>query len=116
MEMQEKNQIHMPPSLNVAVMNSNPTTVPQPVFCSKTPSGVPQNMSNISSLSKCINTNIETRNFSTPIINASDKKRKDSQTLNVSILAKKPRGRPPGKKNLVEGIILSWLVHLSSIC
>ncbi|RDX92848.1 hypothetical protein CR513_24969, partial [Mucuna pruriens] len=80
-------------------MNQNPTTVPQPVFCSKTPSGisfflvnhelknwslleflfkflcvsgispiinvtrVPQNMSNIPSLSKFVNTNLETRNF-----------------------------------------------------
>ncbi|RDX92888.1 hypothetical protein CR513_24924, partial [Mucuna pruriens] len=105
MEMQEKNHIHMLlQGIQNAINSYNAFRRP--------PSGispiinvtcVPQNMSNIPSLSKSVNTNIEIRNFSTPITNASDKKRKDNQTLNVSTVAKKPRGRPPGKKNLVEG-------------
>ncbi|KAG4393424.1 hypothetical protein AAZX31_03G066800 [Glycine max] len=42
-------------------------------------------------------------NFSTPMISVSDKKRKDTEIVNGPAVGKKPRGRPPGRKNQVQG-------------
>ena len=64
-----------------------------------------QNTSNTQLLTRPVNTNVDTGNFSTPMISVSDKKRKDTEAVNGPIVAKKPRGRPPGRKNQVQGII-----------
>ncbi|TKY63393.1 hypothetical protein E2542_SST13264 [Spatholobus suberectus] len=131
--MQEKNRVQMllqgmqnvmnafnafwkSPSSNVAVMNANSAVVPQPRLCNKTPPGVStitstvatmQNTSNIQSFPKSINTNVDTVNISTPMISVSDKKRKDTQAVDALTVAKKPRGRPPGRKIPVQGVIVS---------
>ncbi|XP_006573326.2 uncharacterized protein [Glycine max] len=62
-----------------------------------------QNTSNTQLLTRTVNTNVDTGNFSTPMISVSDKKRKDTEAVNGPIVAKKPRGRPPGRKNQVQG-------------
>ena len=60
-------------------------------------------------------------NFSTPMISVSDKKRKDTEIVNGPAVGKKPRGRPPGRKNQVQGIIFCASIkymlsfHYSSI-
>ncbi|KAL5180291.1 hypothetical protein HKD37_01G001457 [Glycine soja] len=106
------NAFQRPPSLNVAGMNANFAVVPQPRVYNKTPQGVStitsisaamQNTSNTQLLTRTVNTNVDTGNFSTPMISVSDKKRKDTEAVNGPIVAKKPRGRPPGRKNQVQG-------------
>ncbi|KAG4403618.1 hypothetical protein GLYMA_01G153900v4 [Glycine max] len=106
------NAFQRPPSLNVAAMNANFAVVPQPRVYNKTPQGVStitsiaaamQNTSNTQLLTRPVNTNVDTGNFSTPMISVSDKKRKDTEAVNGPIVAKKPRGRPPGRKNQVQG-------------
>nr|KYP32477.1 hypothetical protein KK1_046843 [Cajanus cajan] len=98
-----------PPPPNVAEMNANPAMLPQSRV---SPSGVapvnttplpPQNMSHIQSLPMRMNTNVEAGNFSAPMISASDRKRRDSQAMDVPTVSKKRRGRPPGRKNNVQG-------------
>lgn len=42
-------------------------------------------------------------NFSTPMVRGFDQNRKDSPAVYESGVAKKPRGRPPGKKKPVQG-------------
>ncbi|KHN12951.1 hypothetical protein glysoja_042219 [Glycine soja] len=106
------NAFQRSPSLNVAGMNANFAVVPQPRVYNKTPQGVStitsiaaamQNTSNTQLLTRPVNTNVDTGNFSTPMISVSDKKRKDTEAVNGPIVAKKPRGRPPGRKNQVQG-------------
>ena len=55
--------------------------------------------------------------LSPPLIRVFDKKRKDTPTVDGSTVAKKPRGRPPGKKNKVQGIQLFnvYVKYMSSI-
>jgi len=47
---------------------------------------------------------MENVSLSSPMIRLFDKKRKDTPTIDGPTVAKKPRGRPPGRKNKVKGI------------
>ncbi|XP_027905701.1 uncharacterized protein LOC114165242 [Vigna unguiculata] len=47
---------------------------------------------------------MENVSLSSPMIRVPDKKRKDTPTVDGCTVAKKPRGRPPGSKNQVQGI------------
>jgi len=47
---------------------------------------------------------MENVSLSSPMIRMPDKKRKDTPTVYGCTVAKKPRGRPPGSKNQVQGI------------
>ncbi|XP_020209237.1 uncharacterized protein LOC109794172, partial [Cajanus cajan] len=110
--MNTHNTFPRPPPPNVAVMNANKAMVPQPGVCSQTHPGVSTvsttplpspNVFNIMSLPMPVNTNVGTRNLSTPMISASNRKRKDSEAVGLPTASKKPRGRPPGRKNNVQG-------------
>ncbi|XP_020215679.1 uncharacterized protein LOC109799516 [Cajanus cajan] len=110
--MNTHNTFPRPPPPNVAVMNANNAMVPQPGACSQTHPGVSTvsttplpspNVFNIMSLPMPVNTNVGTGNLSTPMISASDRKRKDSEAVGLPAASKKPRGRPPGRKNNVQG-------------
>ncbi|XP_020215501.1 AT-hook motif nuclear-localized protein 5 [Cajanus cajan] len=80
-------------------IQSSPSGV-APVITTPLP---PQNMSHIQSLPMRMNTNVEAGKFSAPMISASDRKRRDSQAMDVPTISKKHRGRPPGRKNNVQG-------------
>lgn len=72
--------------------------------------GVPtttmQNTSNIHSLPQSTNTNAETGNFSTPMMNVSDRKRKNIKTVDAPSAAKKSRGRSSSSRKIpVQGIV-----------
>ena len=47
----------------------------------------------------------DNKNLSSPMIGVFDKKRKDISTANGSVVAKKPRGRKPGKKKQLQCMI-----------
>lgn len=91
------NTFQKPLSLNFLGMSTNSAVVPQWRLCNETPSGV----SSIASIGSAMQNTFG--NFSTPMINASDKKRKDTETVNGPAVGKQPRGRPPGRKNQVQG-------------
>lgn len=78
--------------------------------------GVPtsvQSKLNIHSLRQSSNTNAGGGNFSTPMMNLSDRKRKDTtKALDAPSVAKKSRGRSSSKKIPVQGIVISKHVHL----
>ncbi|KAL2337853.1 hypothetical protein Fmac_012299 [Flemingia macrophylla] len=93
---------------NVTVMNANSAMVPQPGACPATRSGVspvttttlpPQNVSHMQSLPM----RMEAGNLFAPIISEFDRKRQDSEAVDVPSVSKKRRGRPPGRKNNVQG-------------
>ncbi|KAL5072971.1 hypothetical protein RYX36_011955 [Vicia faba] len=85
---------------NVAMPNGNSVAVPQqkigvpsaPVTATATTST--QNTSNMLSVPQSNNTNAENGNFSTPMISVSDRKRKDTRTVDAPSVAKRARGRP----------------------
>ncbi|KAK7353729.1 hypothetical protein VNO80_19180 [Phaseolus coccineus] len=47
---------------------------------------------------------VDNVSLSSPMIRVFDKKKKDTPIVDGSIVAKKPRGRPPSQKNKVQGI------------
>ncbi|CAL5210871.1 unnamed protein product [Lathyrus oleraceus] len=84
---------------NVAMPNAKSVAVPQQKI------GVPsasaaaatststQNTSNMLSVPQSNNTNVENGNYSTPMISVSDRKRKDTRTVDAPSVAKRSRGR-----------------------
>ncbi|KAG5042635.1 hypothetical protein JHK87_006550 [Glycine soja] len=103
------NTFQKPLSLNVVGMSTNSAVVPQWRLCNETPSGLVwidarrafESVSSIASIGSAMQNTFG--NFSTPMISASDKKRKDTEIVNGPAVGKKPRGRPPGRKNQVQG-------------
>ncbi|XP_061343136.1 uncharacterized protein LOC133289255 [Gastrolobium bilobum] len=79
--------------------------VPQPAFSNKSHPGLPtmQNKLTIQSLPQSRNSNAEGGNFSTPMMNASDRKRKDTKAVDAPSDAKKSRGRSSSRKIPVQG-------------
>ncbi|XP_020233028.2 uncharacterized protein LOC109813271, partial [Cajanus cajan] len=81
--------------------------VPQPTFSYKSHPGNPtsvQNKLNTPLLPQSSNSNAEGGNMSTvPIVNVSDKKRKDTKTADAPPAAKKSRGRSSSRKIPVQG-------------
>ncbi|KHN27006.1 hypothetical protein glysoja_040814 [Glycine soja] len=102
------NTFQKPLSLNVVGMSTNSAVVPQWRLCNETPSGLVwidarrafESVSSIASIGSAMQNTFG--NFSTPMISASDKKRKDTEIVNGPAVGKKPRGRPPGRKNQVQ--------------
>ncbi|KAK7390610.1 hypothetical protein VNO78_25925 [Psophocarpus tetragonolobus] len=82
-------------SPNDTIMKNNSAVVSQPRLCTNTPSGV---STATQSQPVSLRNNVETQNFSSPMISLSGKKRKDTQTINVPAVTKRPRGRPPSRK------------------
>ena len=65
-----------------------------------------QNTKNVHSLPQPINTNAETANFSTPVMDVSDRKRKDIIAVDAPSAAKKSRGKSSSRRVPVQGIIV----------
>ncbi|KAJ1437319.1 hypothetical protein SESBI_03646 [Sesbania bispinosa] len=79
--------------------------VPQPAHSNKSHPGVPtsvQNKMNIQSLPPS-NSNAEGGNFSTPMMNVSDKKRRDAKAVDAPSAAKKSRGRSSSRRIPLQG-------------
>ncbi|KAL2318573.1 hypothetical protein Fmac_032449 [Flemingia macrophylla] len=81
------------------MMITNCARVPQP--CVSIVATTPQNTSHQQLLPMSIKSNLETRDFSTPMIFSASNSRKRNEVLNYPTVAKKRRGRPPGSKNRV---------------
>ncbi|KAI4354619.1 hypothetical protein L6164_003468 [Bauhinia variegata] len=84
------------PNISAPATNSTVALVPQPKINNKSPPGVPtpvQNTMNTCSLRPSTNTKTETGNFSSPLINLSDRKRKDIKVADAPSASKKSRGR-----------------------
>lgn len=66
-----------------------------------------QNTSNMLSVPQSNNTNVENGNYSTPMISVSDRKRKDTRTVDAPSVAKRSRGRASStsRKVPVLGIV-----------
>ncbi|KAK7382563.1 hypothetical protein VNO80_01466 [Phaseolus coccineus] len=95
------------PLSNVAAMVTNSAVVPAVQNSNTTPP-----VASISTVFPVQNTMplppkpINNVNSSSPMISVSDKKRKDSPTVVDGSAVAKKRGRPPGKKKQVQGIIV----------
>ncbi|XP_025633578.1 uncharacterized protein [Arachis hypogaea] len=97
---QEKNRVQMLLNGIQNVMNAfNATTSSRSIVApsNRTPppgvSTTMQNASNVHSLPQPINTNTESANFSMPVLNLSDRKRKDTIAVDESSTSKKSRGK-----------------------
>ncbi|KAI4356562.1 hypothetical protein L6164_000577 [Bauhinia variegata] len=95
-----------PPNIAAPPTNSAVALVPQPKISDKSPPGVPtpvQNTLNTHALPPSTNTNTETGNFSSPMINLSDRKRKDIKVVDAPSAAKKSRSRSSTRKLPSQG-------------
>ncbi|QHO53970.1 uncharacterized protein DS421_2g52650 [Arachis hypogaea] len=113
---QEKNRVQMLLNGIQNVMNAfNATTSSRSIVApsNRTPppgvSTTMQNASTVHSLPQPINTNTESANFSIPVLNLSDRKRKDTIAVDVSSAAKKSRGKSSNRRIPFQGIVLSLL-------
>ncbi|TKY65924.1 flocculation protein FLO1 [Spatholobus suberectus] len=93
-------------NLQAPAAKSAVVAVPQPTFSYKSHPGNPtsvQNKSNTLSLPQSSNSNAEGGTFSTPTMNVSDRKRKDTKAVDAPSAAKKSRGRSSSRKIVVQG-------------
>lgn len=58
------------------------------------------------SLPQSSNSNADAGNFTTPAMNVSDRKRKDTKAMDAPSAAKKSRGRPTNRKIPVQGMVI----------
>ncbi|KAK7294613.1 hypothetical protein RJT34_17502 [Clitoria ternatea] len=93
-------------NLPIPAAKSAVVAIPQPTFSNKSLPGNLTSMQskvNTQSLPQSSNSNAERTNFSTPMMNVSDRKRKDTQAVDAPLVVKKSRGRSSSKKIPVQG-------------
>ncbi|XP_027351307.1 uncharacterized protein LOC113862420 [Abrus precatorius] len=93
-------------NLQAPAAKSAIVAVPQPTITNKSHPGNPtpeQNKLNTQSLPKSSNSNAEGGNFSTPMMNLSDRKRKETKAVDAPSASKKSRGRSSNRKIPVQG-------------
>lgn len=76
-----------------------------------------QNKLNTPSLPQASNSNAEGGNFSTPTLNVSERKRKDTKAVDAPTAAKRSRGRSSSsRKIVVQGMVLITCASGISMC